>query len=87
MWCAHACVEQYPPRFTKHVWTNHGSPSATKMLKTFDPNALHTAMSPSPFFAEMKLANRFGSDVPAAPIVSPMTSDGMSKMHATRSEE
>lgn len=56
-------------------------------MKTFDPNALHTAMSPSPFFAEMKLANRFGSDVPAAPIVSPMTSDGMSKMHATRSEE
>ena len=42
-----------------------------KILKVFEPKAFETDMLPSPCFATIRLANRFGSDVPAAVNVRP----------------
>lgn len=40
-------------------------------LKVLEPKAFETDMLPSPCFATIRLANRFGSEVPAAVKVSP----------------
>ena len=50
---------------------NHGSASAMKILNVFEPKAFETDMLPSPCFATIRLANRFGNDVPAAVNVRP----------------
>lgn len=52
---------------------SQGKPRAMLMLKMLLPKAFAIAMSPCPFLATMLLANRFGSEVPAAPTVSPTT--------------
>ena len=43
------------------------------MLKVLEPKAFEMDILPSPCFATIKLANRFGSDVPAAVKVRPTT--------------
>mmetsp|Transcript_101264 Transcript_101264/g.261686 ORF Transcript_101264/g.261686 Transcript_101264/m.261686 type:complete len:256 (-) Transcript_101264:623-1390(-) len=54
----------------------HGTPSPTRMSKTFEPKALATAMSPSPFFATAIDARASGIEVPAASGMRPMTRGG-----------
>merc|ERR1712113_693312 len=56
---------------------SHGSGSPTVTSKMFEPMELLTAISPWPCLATMKLDNRSGTEVPAAMIVSPDTSEGI----------
>jgi hypothetical protein len=53
-----------PPRMALAV--SHGAARATQLLKTLDPSALLTAMSPDDRRATSMLANKLGREVPAA---------------------
>mmetsp|Transcript_22074 Transcript_22074/g.66151 ORF Transcript_22074/g.66151 Transcript_22074/m.66151 type:complete len:245 (-) Transcript_22074:210-944(-) len=57
-----------------------------RMLNVFDPSALETAMLPRPRRATAIDAKRFGSDVPTAENVRPMTESGKPDMSPSVSQ-
>lgn len=59
---------------------SHGTGRPTQTSKILDPTELDTAMSPSPFRATMTLVIKSGILVPAAKIVNPIISVGITKV-------
>mmetsp|Transcript_43932 Transcript_43932/g.93500 ORF Transcript_43932/g.93500 Transcript_43932/m.93500 type:complete len:261 (-) Transcript_43932:818-1600(-) len=63
---------------------SHGQPRPSRMLKTFEPSTLHTAMLPCPLRATRMEESASGTEVPAARMVRPMRNSGIWRMQPAR---